>query len=328
MDAFDFVQPARLEEALKLLEGTGAVAHAGGVDLLDRIKERIDTPSRLVNLRKIPELSRRIEEHPADGLTIGAMTTLAELADSPLIREKYRALADAADHAATPNIRNMATIGGNLAQRPRCWYFRSADFDCRKKGGSVCFALEGENTFHALFDHQVCAATHASTPATALVAFDASVVIASAKGSRVVSIAELFVRPEVDVKRENILQPGELITAVKLPKLGAAAKSAYIKQGQRESYDWPIADVAVRLELDGARVKEARIVLGAAAPVPMRATAAEAAIAGKAIDPALARAAGEAAMRGAKPLAKNGYKVEVFRAVVARAILAAAGVVS
>jgi xanthine dehydrogenase YagS FAD-binding subunit len=325
MDAFDFVQPTKLEEAMKLLSAKGAMAHAGGVDLLDRIKERIDTPSRLVNLRKVKELNAKIEDS-ADGVTIGALTTLADLASSPVIRERYRALADAADHAATPNVRNMATIGGNLAQRPRCWYFRSIDFDCKKKGGATCFAIEGENAFHALYDNNICAAIHASTPATALTALDASIVIASPKEPRTVPIASFFVTPKVDVKRENMLEPGEVITSIKLPRFGAAAKSAYIKQGQRESYDWPIADVAVWLELDGTTVKTARVVLGAAAPVPMRAGAAEAMLVGKRITPELAREAGRVAMNDARPLSKNGYKIEVFRAVVARTILAATGV--
>lgn len=327
MDAFDFVQPTKLEEAMKLLSAKGAMAHAGGVDLLDRIKERIDTPSRLVNLRKISELSSKIEE-TADGVTIGALVTLGDLASSPLLKERYRALAEAADHAATPNVRNMATLGGNLAQRPRCWYFRSIDFDCKKKGGSTCFAIDGENTFHAIYDNNICAAIHSSTPATALTALDASLVIASPKGARTEPIANFFVTPKVDVKRENMLEPGELITAIKLPRFSPNAKSAYIKQGQRESYDWPIADVGVWLDLDNGAVKSARVVLGAAAPVPMRAAAAEALIQGKRVTPELAREAGRAAMADARPLSKNAYKVEVFRAVVARTIAAAAGVMT
>lgn len=326
MDAFDFVQPARLEEALKLLSAKGAMPHAGGVDLLDRMKERIDTPSRLVNLRKVKELSARIEEDPAKGVTIGALTTLAELAASPLIKTRYRALAEAADHAATPNVRNMATIGGNLAQRPRCWYFRSQDFNCKKKGGETCFALDGENQFHALYNNKICAAIHSSTPATALTALDATVLLASSKGPREVPISAFFVAPDTDVLHENVLQPGELIAGLLLPVQPAGAKSAYLKQGQRESYDWPIADVGVWLNLEGGKVKEARVVLGAAAPVPMRAAAAEKLLLGKTIDGALAANAGNAAMEGAKPLAKNGYKVEVFKAVVARTILAAAEV--
>jgi xanthine dehydrogenase YagS FAD-binding subunit len=192
---------------------------------------------------------------------------------------------------------------------------------CRRKGGGSCFALDGENQLHALFDNGTCAAVHASTLATPLLAYDAQVVIASAKGERVLPLQQLFVSPADDVQREHVVQKGELLTEVRLPAPPAGLRSAYTKQGQRESYDWPLADVAVALVLDGGVVKQARVALGAAAPTPMRSAPAEEALVGKKPDEVAAKAAAEAAMKGANPLSKNRYKVDVFRAVIARTIV-------
>jgi xanthine dehydrogenase YagS FAD-binding subunit len=320
MNAFEWTNATTVEEALGQL-GSGVAVKAGGVDLLDRIKEGLDAPRRLVNIRNVKALRGIAAD--GDGLRVGPLATLAEIGEDRAVRERYTALADAASHAATPQIRNMATVGGNLLQRPRCWYFRSEHFRCLKKGGEVCYAQEGENQYHAIFGNTRCAIVHPSAAAVALVALGAKLELAGAKGKREVALEEFFVTPDTDVTRENSLAPDELITSIRVPASGM--RSAYTKQGEKDSFDWPIAEVAVALDMDGERVRRASVVLGAAAPVPYRARAAEAALAGKAVDEATARAAAHAALEGATPLAHNGYKVQVLEAVVRRTILAAGG---
>lgn len=323
MEGFELAQPTRLEDALTLLAEPGAMPLAGGTDLLDRMKDHLDAPKTLVSLKllKLAELSFDSKL----GLKLGALASLSSVAAHPEVKARFPALAASAAHAATPNLRAQGTLGGSLSQRPRCWYFRHEAFVCRRRGGTTCFAHDGENQLHALFDNGICAVVHPSTLATPLLAYDARVVIASAKGKRTVPLAEFFVSPGDDVTKENVLMPGELLTEVWLPVPAVGTRSAYLKQGQRESYDWPLADVAVALVLDGGVVKEARVALGAAAPAPMRARGAEAALIGRKPDEVTAKAAAEAAMKHANPLSKNRYKVDVFRAVIARAIVAAAG---
>jgi xanthine dehydrogenase YagS FAD-binding subunit len=320
MKSFAWVQAATVEQALAELK-QGAVVQAGGVDLVDRMKEGIAAPPRVVSIRGVAGLGAAAERD--DGLHLGATITLGELAELPALRKRWAAVAEAAAHAATPQIRNMATLGGNLVQRPRCWYFRSAEFACRKKGGETCFAQHGENQYHAIFRHEACAIVHPSSLATALVALDARATLRGPAGSREVALEEFFRPADEDVTRENSLGDGELLTEVRLPPTGS--RSAYLKQGEKESFDWPIADVAVALELAGGVCRRASIVLGAAASIPWRAAAAEKLLAGRGVDEGAARAAAEAALQGAKPMSKNAYKLPVFRAVIARAILAAAG---
>lgn len=231
-------------------------------------------------------------------------------------------IGDAAGHAATPQLRAMATLGGNLAQRPRCWYFRNETFACRKKGGSVCFAQEGDSSMHAIFDNRTCAATHPSTVVTALVALGATVSIAGGKGPREVELERFFVAPAVDVTREVDLTPGEIITGITVPA-ARGVRTAYTKQVAKQSFDWPLVDVAVALTVDGGVCKAARIVLGAVAPVPRRATDAEKALIGAAVTADSAAKAARAAVAGATPLAGNDHKVPILEAVVRRTILAA-----
>ncbi|HEX8852568.1 MAG TPA: FAD binding domain-containing protein, partial [Pyrinomonadaceae bacterium] len=259
-----------------------------------------------------------------DGLTLGALSTLAQLETHIAVRERYAALAEAAGLAATPQLRNMATVGGNLLQRPRCWYFRNEQFHCKKKGGQTCYAQTGENQYHAVFDNDPCAIVHPSATATALVALGARVELTGEKGKREVTLEEFFITPEVDVRRENSIGEKELLTGIRVPPLGEGARTVYLKQGEKESFDWPIADVCVVLARDAAgRCASASVVLGAAAPVPLRARGAESALVGKVIDEETARAAARAAVSGATPLAENGYKVAVFEALVRRAVLSA-----
>ena len=323
MNRFEWNDAATLDEAVAQMNGR-AVIKAGGIDLLDRLKEGLEAPQRLVNIRNLKGLDRIHDDAKAGYLRLGPLVTLAQLDADPTIRRRYTALSDAAGHAATPQIRNMATVGGNLLQRPRCWYFRSEQFNCRKKGGERCFAIEGENQYHAIFGNQLCAIVHPSATATALVALGARLELTGAKGTREVALEEFFVTPEQDIRRENKIGADELITEIRVPAPAPGARSAYLKQGEKESFDWPIAEVAVVLESAGGRVKSAVIIMGAAAPVPLRARAAESTLVGQIVNEESARRAAQAAVKNATPLAENGYKVPIFETLVRRAILAAA----
>jgi xanthine dehydrogenase YagS FAD-binding subunit len=320
VNRFEWTDAASVKEAVAQLNGK-SVVKAGGVDLLDRLKEGLEAPERLVNIRNIRGLDRI--EGNRNGLRIGTLVTLARLSEDKLVLERYTALAEAAGRAATPQIRNMATVGGNLLQRPRCWYFRQEEFNCSRKGGERCFALDGENQYHAIFDNQLCAIVHPSALAVPLMAMGASVMLTGAKATREVELERFFVTPEKDILRENIIGQDELITEVQIPALQPGTRSAYIKQGEKESFDWPVADVAVVLQTRGNVCLKASIVLGAAAPVPWRASRAESSLAGKAINEQSAREAARLCMEGATPLAQNGYKLPIFEAIVRRAILKA-----
>ena len=303
-------------------QNDGAVVKANGIDLLDLLKEGLLRPSKIVSLTEVPGLDR-IDEETDGALRIGPMVTLASLADNAPVRQRYPALAEALRGAASPQIRAVATVGGNLLQRPRCWYFRSQAFRCLRKGGGHCFAIAGENQYHAIFNNTPCAIVHPSTAATVLVALDATIELTGPNGAaRRILLEDFFVPPDRDLQRENDLQPQEILTAIRLPKPPAGLRMAHIKQGERISFDWPLAEVAVALDFDAAGLcRRAAIVLGAAAPVPHRATAAEAALTGKRIDDNAAREAARAALAGATPLSKNGYKLPLFETLVRRAIL-------
>ncbi len=302
------------------------VLKAGGVDLIDLMKEGLLAPRRIINLRGVAGLDL-VAEDGAGGLRIGALATLEQVAAHPLVRRRYAALADALAGSASPQIRSVATLGGNILQRPRCWYFRSDAQRCLRRGGGRCFAIHGENQYHAIFANEVCAVVHPSTAATALVALDARIELVNARGeARRPLLDDFFVAPEIDVQRENDLKPGEAMTAVLLPPLAADVASTHLREADRLSFDWPIADVAVALERDEqARCRRVAVVLGAAAAAPRRARAAEDLLVGKTIDETLARAAGQAALEGATPLAKNRHKLPIFAVLVRRALLRAGG---
>ena len=300
----------------------GTVLKAGGIDLLDLMKEGLLQPRSILDLHDVPGLDRVAVG--ADGmLRIGAMVTLAQIAADESIRMQAAALAQAAASSASPQLRAVATIGGNLLQRPRCWYFRSHHHRCARKGGDACFAFAGENEYHAIFDHAGCAMVHPSTPATALVALGAQVELTGTPtGTRIVPLEEFFVPPRQDLARENALRAGEILAAVLVP-VQRDIRSVHLRQGELASFDWPLADVAVTIEWTGRDVcRRAAIVLGAAAPVPHRAREAEKLLGGAPVDEARARAAARAAVSGAAPLARNGYKVPLFETLVSRAILA------
>jgi xanthine dehydrogenase YagS FAD-binding subunit len=312
---FQWQDARTIEDAIAQLDDKTMIK-AGGIDVMDRLKEGLDSPAKLINIRTIAGLDQIRED--ATGLQVGPMVTLDRLANDKTVRSGYLALADAAGNAATPHIRNVATVGGNILQRPRCWYFRSEQFHCLRKGGDRCFALEGENEYHAIFDNQLCAIVHPSAVSVALVALGASIELTGPRGKRQTLLEQFFVRPDEDVQRENRIAADELLTAISIPKPPAGSRSAYMKLGEKESFDWPIAEVAVLLGPKPA------VVLGAAAPIPWRAAAAERVLAARpTIDEETARAAARAALVDARPLGNNAYKLPVFETVIRRTILAA-----
>lgn len=302
-----------------------AIIKAGGIDVLDLMKENLLAPSAVVNLSGVGGLDA-IEEDTDGSLRMGSMMTLAGVGSHPLVAKRYPALSTALNASASPQIRHMATLGGNLLQRPRCWYFRSEAFHCVRKGGSYCFAIHGENQYHAIFDNVACAMVHPSTAATVLVALGSEVVLVDGQGgARRVRLEDFFVSPARSLQRENDLRDHEILTEVRLPRLPGTVRMAHLKQGEKDSFDWPLADVAVVLDFspDG-RCSRASVVLGAAAPVPHRAEGAEQAIIGRHVDENTAAQAAHAALADATPLANNAYKVPLFETLIRRALLAAA----
>jgi xanthine dehydrogenase YagS FAD-binding subunit len=326
---FAYVNAANEKEALAALAQAGGQAPrgkilpiAGGMDLVALMKDYIAQPDRVVNVKG---LDQTIAATPDGGLRIGAGVRLAELAEHPVARKLYPALTDSAAEVGTPQIRNVGTIGGNLTQRPRCWYFRNEEFDCLKKGGSRCFAVDGENQYHAIFGNGPCYIVHPSSLAIPLIAYGAKLKVAAASGEKTVDASEFFVTPDKNVQVENVLSPSELVTQVTLPAPGQT-RSAVYEVRFKQSHDWPLAMAVVVLTMNDARaVQRARVVMGAVAPVPWRSAEAEQALAGKTITDETASAAADAAVKDARPMTENGYKVQIARTAVKRAILKAAG---
>ena len=320
MHRFEFVNAASVEKASELLNVNGATARviSGGTDLLGEIKQRTVLPDRLVSLQGIDDL-RGVRIYD-EGALIGAMTTIGDVGAHSEIRAQYAALAEACDSVATPQIRNVGTIGGNLCQRPRCWYYRSPLFDCRKKGGERCFAFEGANKFHAIFDSGSCPAVHPSDTAVALEALDARVLLLTWDGARMLPIEDFFVAPSVDVTRENVLEAGEILGQVVIPSASPNARSLFLKAKERQAMDFALASVAVSLEVDGDSVKDARVVLGGVAPVPRRVRDAESALIGMGVEDIDPDQVGRIAVERASPLSDNGYKVCLASGLVSRAV--------
>lgn len=323
MRAFTNANPRDLPHALTLIQqaessGRHAAIAGGGSDLLGMIKEHIETPDVLINLKSVKGLDRI--ESEKSGLKIGGLTTLDTITRHQAIRKQYTVLAEAAEVVATPQIRNVGTLAGNVAQRPWCWYYRNG-FKCFKAGGNQCFSINGENQFHAIFGGGPSFIAHPSDTAPALVALDAKFHVAGAKGNRTVSAADFFVLPRQNAARENVLAPDEILTHIEIPSAKQGTRSAYHKVMDREAWTHAIVSAAVVLELDKDVCRSARIVLGGVAPIPWRVPEAEKVLQGQRITPELAAKAGEVAVTGANPLAKNAYKIPLTKAVVRRTIL-------
>jgi xanthine dehydrogenase YagS FAD-binding subunit len=319
MQSFEYAQPKSLKEATALL-GPDAAILAGGTDLLSLMKDYIETPKRVVNIKGVKELGGIGKA--SGGFRIGATVTFDELLNHAAIRSEYPALSAAAMGVASPQIRNMGTVGGDLCQRPRCWYYRTGNGLLGMKGGKS-LVVEGENQYHGIFGNGPAYFVSASSLGPVLVALGAKVKIASGSGNREVSAEQFFVAPSDANQREIALQPGELVTEILIPS-GASRNGVY-EIREKDALDWPLVTAAVALKMNGSSIGSARIVLGHVGPIPHVATEAEKMLAGKSITEDVAQQAGEAAVAGAKPLSQNAYKVQLAKVAVKRALLEAAG---
>src|SRR5690349_19844177 len=333
MKAFEWTNPSNVNEAVKMLtvSAPGDIDEAprpiaGGQDLLTTMKDYTSRPVRVVNLKNIRGLDRITLN--ARGLTIGALVTLAELEEHSGVRKSFPGLAEAVHSIATPQIRNLGTVGGNLCQRPRCWYFRLEEVICLKKGGSECYAASGENKYNAIIAGGPSYIVHPADLAPMLVALSASVTVAGAKGKRVIPLDKFFTLPsEGNIRRENVLKNEEIITEIFVPASPLAAHSTYLKFKERESLDFALASAAVAVQLaPNQTVRAARIVLGGVAPVPWRVPNAEKYLVGKNLKPDVLAEAAKLALADAKPLEKNAYKVPLAQTLVRRALAKAGGI--
>jgi xanthine dehydrogenase YagS FAD-binding subunit len=316
MKTFDYMVADDLGAAVNALDGSGAYLKAGGMDAVDMMKEGILEPDSVLSIHKAAD-GRSITSGGA-GVRIGCLTTLADIGRNAMLREQFPGFHTAAAHAATPQVREKATIAGNLCQRPRCWYFRSADFDCLKKGGHTCYAPEGENAYHAVFGGGPCYIVHPSNCAPPLMAAGAQLVVRSADGERTIPLTEFFVLPADRLREENVLQEGDVITEVIVPAF--PSQSATIEIREKQSFDWPLAIASAARMENGWKV-----CLGAVAPIPWMAEGANDVLGNKDVTPELAKEAGEAVAQGAAPLSGNAYKVKLIAVAVERALKKAAG---
>ena len=321
MPAFDLLQPSSVADAQKLLQDHGDQAWimAGGLDSFDWLKDRIKKPKVVVDLSGIGEL--RGIRATNDGVEIGAMTTLTEIANHPAIRSQYAVLSDAVAVVASPQIRNQGTLGGNVSQDARCWYYRDG-WPCYRAGGNICYADTpvGRNREHAIFGANRCVAVHPSDSAPALIALDAKFVIQTAKGEKLVDAEDYFVGPEMDITRLNIIQPGELLTAIRIPSAWAGASFYFEKVRDRNVWDFPLMNVASAKVVSNGNIDRIRIAVNAVSPKPMRLKAVEDAVRGKPADASTGEMAGKLAVQGAVPLQFNAYKIPLMRNLVKRAV--------
>jgi xanthine dehydrogenase YagS FAD-binding subunit len=321
MPTFELLQPSTVADAQRLLEQhrEDAWVMAGGLDSFDWLKDRIKQPKIVVDLSGIDELKGIRSTN--DGVEIGAMTTLTEIVHHPVVKQKYSVLSQAAELVASPQIRNQGTIGGNVSQDTRCWYYRGG-WPCYRAGGNICYADTpvGRNREHAIFGASRCVAVHPSDSVPALIALDAKFVLRTPKGERIVNAEDYFVGPEIDITRLNILQPGDLLVAIRIPATWADAKFYFEKVRDRNVWDFPLMNVASAMVLSGNNIERIRIAVNAVAPRPMRLKAVEDAVRGKPADASTGEMAGRLAVQGAVPLQFNAYKVSLMRNLVKRAI--------
>ncbi len=320
MKAFVHKNATSVKEAVSLLaQNAGkAMPIAAGSDLLGEMKDRIETPEVVVNLKSIPGLDKIQQQSGA--ISIGALVPIVEIAESQLLRTNFQALVEAASVIASPQIRNVGTIGGNLCQRPRCWYYRSS-LVCLRKGGKICYAPVGENRYHAILGGGPSFIVHPSDLAPALVALDAKARIAGPSGERTIPLEQFFVLPSVNYRRENVLKPDEILTEIIVPLPAAGTKSTYWKQMERDAWDFALASVAAVVRQKDGKIEHARVVMGGVAPIPWRSKEAEAAPAGKPLDQATVAHAAEEAMKPAHPMRDNAYKVDLSKAILRSTLL-------
>jgi xanthine dehydrogenase YagS FAD-binding subunit len=325
MRGFNYYKVTSVAQAISLLARFQEKASvlAGGSDILGRVKDRLEGPKlrhpqHLLDIKGIKDLNYIKEQK--NGLKIGATTTLSEIASSPLVTGKYPLLSQAASQVGVPQIRNVGTLGGNLCQRPRCWYFRGKLFkDCFRKGGDNCYASAGENQYHAVFGGDNCYMVCPSDMAPALAALHARVEIATPKGNKLIPIEQFYVGPEKNLLKETVVGSAEMVVGVEIPVPTPGSKGLYLKLKERGAFDFAIASAAVMVTLKSDIVSDARIVLGGVAPTPLRATGAELALRGKKIRDAMGHAC-KAAVEGASPMSNNGYKVRAAKGIIEEAL--------
>ena len=321
MPAFELYQPNSVADAQKLLQqyGTDAWVMAGGLDSFDWLKDRIKKPKVVVDLSGVDEL-KGIRTTDS-GIEIGAMTTLTEVVRSPIVREKYSLLSEAAELAASPQIRNQGTIGGNVSQDARCWYYRGG-WPCYRAGGNICYADTpmGRNREHAILHAQRCVAVNPSDSAPALIALDAKFVLRTREGERIVDAEDYFIGPDIDITRLHILRPGDLLTAIRIPSAWAGARFYFEKVRDRNVWDFALLNVASAMVVSDGRIERIRLAVNGAAARPLRLKAVEDAVRGKAPDATTGLMAGRLAVEGAVPLQFNAYKIPLMRNLVKRAI--------
>jgi xanthine dehydrogenase YagS FAD-binding subunit len=321
MPAFELLQPNSIADAQKLLEqhGSDAWVLAGGLDSFDWLKDRIKKPKVVVDLSGIAELKGI--RTAADGIEIGAMTTLTEIVQHPVIKEKYGLLAESAELVASPQIRNQGTIGGNVSQDTRCWYYR-AGWPCYRASGNICYAdtPEGRNREHAILHADRCVAVNPSDSAPALIALDAKFVMRTPSGERVVDAEDYFVGPDIDITRLHILRPGDLLTAIRIPSAWAGAQFYFEKVRDRNVWDFPLLNVASAMVVSGGQIERIRIAVNGAAARPLRLKSVESAVVGKPPNATTGEMAGKMAVQGAVPLQFNAYKIPLMRNLVKRSI--------
>lgn len=321
MKNFKIAQPQSAEQVLALLSkgGENVSLIAGGTDLLTEIKEGVVEPDLVVDLGAVKELA--FIRKDKEGMHVGSMTTLADLASDQAIRTDYPGLHEAALSVATPQLRNVGTVGGNLCQRPRCWYYRDAKFVCRKKGGSRCFASRGRNKYHAIFGGGICHIVYPSDLAPMLLALDAKVVIVSPRGEKALPLSEFYALPSKNVRRENILNPNEFLREIRIPPAKTGNKSTYLKLKERGTWDFALASAAVKATVAGSGFSDVRIVLGGVAPIPWRLEKVEQIVMGRKLDEGLIKEAAGVALQEAKPLGENAYKVALVETLLVRSLL-------
>lgn len=324
MREFKIAQPRTVDELAALLAETKeAIAMmAGGTDLIDELKSGVATAGLVVDLQTVAGLAGIVPEK--DGLRIGAMTKVVELAEDPAGARDYPSLKQAALSLATPQLRNVGTVGGNLCQRPRCWYYRDPQVVCRKKGGFNCYAFQGRNNYHAIFGGGSCFIVYPSDLAPALVSLGAKATIGSVKGDKVVPLEQFYALPEIDVRRENILDKGQFLKSVWVPAPKAGQKAAYVKLKERGTWDFALVSAAVSGVVKDGVFSEIAVVMGGVAPIPWRLRKAEDVLRGKPATEASVRQAVDEALKDASPLRENGFKADLVYAALKEAVLAAA----
>lgn len=324
MNSFNYIRASNSKEAAASLgkNWEDAKVIAGGVDLLGEMKDYLISPKKVIDLKTIPGLNKITIDQ--DGLHIGATTPLVEIEENGPILKTWTAIAQAAGSVGTPQIRNMGTIGGNLCQRPRCWYYRDEHTVCLKKGGNMCYAVDGENKYHAIFGEGPCHIVHPSDLAPVLIAMDAKIKIVSSTGSKEMALKDFYSMPDKDPLVESVLKPNEIITEIIVPTPALGTRSVYLKQKELGSHDFALVSAAVALQMESGRCKKANVVLGGVAPIPWHSPEAEKVLEEKSVTESVAMQAAQAALANARPMKQNGYKIPLAKTIIKRAVLSIA----